>query len=81
MVRFKFRYFLCEIDSEELIEASPGIVLQKIKDAVLKNFGVIGLSKITTSISLKYLNPKLGVFIVRVSREHQAILHNALTFI
>lgn len=50
MVRFKFRYFFCEIDLEEFIELLPLQILKMIKDAVFENFGLIGLSKISNSL-------------------------------
>ena len=81
MVRFKYRYFLCETDSEESVNLSPQALLQKIKDSVFQNFGLIGLSKVTISLQIKYYNSKLKLFIIRVARDYQQLVHNALTFI
>ena len=50
MVRFKYRYFYCELFLEEYIECLPQQILKTIKDAVFENYGLIGLSKISNSL-------------------------------
>lgn len=68
MVRFKSRYVLLEILSNEFYELTVGRILNVIKENVEKLNGTVGLCRLGNYLSIKYFNSNTGLTMIRVPR-------------
>ncbi|XP_061458889.1 ribonuclease P/MRP protein subunit POP5 [Rhineura floridana] len=84
MVRFKNRYFLCEIVSEDpcclqLIEERT--VHNTVKNAVARIHGDFGLACCSIAFAVKYLNAYTGVVLLCCRKDFYRLLGSSLPFI
>ncbi|XP_032086017.1 ribonuclease P/MRP protein subunit POP5 [Thamnophis elegans] len=84
MVRFKNRYFLCEIISEDprcqqFIEER--IVHNTVKNAVARIHGDFGFACCSIAFSVKYLNAYTGVVLFCCRKVFYRLLWSSLPFI
>ncbi|XP_058014019.1 ribonuclease P/MRP protein subunit POP5 isoform X2 [Ahaetulla prasina] len=84
MVRFKNRYFLCEIISEDprcrqFIEER--IVHNAVKNAVARIHGDFGVACCSIAFSVKYLNAYTGVVLFCCRKDFYQLLWSSLPFI
>ncbi|XP_067406190.1 ribonuclease P/MRP protein subunit POP5 isoform X1 [Emydura macquarii macquarii] len=84
MVRFKHRYLLCEILSEDprcrqcIDERAVGAAA---KDAVARAHGDYGLACCSISFTVKYLNAYTGIVLLRCRKDFYRLLWSALPFV
>ncbi|CAG5131660.1 unnamed protein product [Candidula unifasciata] len=85
MVRFKNRYILCEVVFPDKKKEIPRIdtksVYFAVRDAILDAHGDYGLGAVQFSLSVKYLNIKTNIIIIRVERKHLNIVASSVVFI
>uniref|UniRef100_V9LB12 Ribonuclease P/MRP protein subunit POP5 n=1 Tax=Callorhinchus milii TaxID=7868 RepID=V9LB12_CALMI len=84
MVRFKSRYFLCEIvfenpESRQWMEDKN--VFKAVKDAIVQTHGDFGHSCCALRLIVKYLNAYTGIALLRCRKEFYRMLWSALPFI
>ncbi|XP_042297489.1 ribonuclease P/MRP protein subunit POP5 [Sceloporus undulatus] len=84
MVRFKNRYFLCEILSEDprcrqLIEERT--VHTSVKNAIARIHGDFGLACCSIAFSIKYLNAYTGIVLLCCRKDFYRLLGSSLPFI
>uniref|UniRef100_A0A8C3FXE6 Ribonuclease P/MRP protein subunit POP5 n=1 Tax=Chrysemys picta bellii TaxID=8478 RepID=A0A8C3FXE6_CHRPI len=84
MVRFKHRYLLCEIVSEDprcrqCIDERA--VSAAAKDAVARTHGDYGLACCSISFTVKYLNAYTGIVLLRCRKDFYRLLWSALPFV
>ncbi|GFO21431.1 ribonuclease p/mrp protein subunit pop5 [Plakobranchus ocellatus] len=83
MVRFKNRYALCELmfpgQPETSVESHQ--VYQAVKASLLDSHGDFGLAALQSSLSVKYLNIKTNIAVIRGERRHFDMLTSSLVFI
>lgn len=83
-MRFKNRYLLAELAWEDgrVDEALSARELgSALGRAVLEAFGEHGYGMVQSSLQVKYLNSRTGLFIVRVARGHQDKLTGACFYL
>uniref|UniRef100_A0A7S4P3A7 Ribonuclease P/MRP protein subunit POP5 n=1 Tax=Guillardia theta TaxID=55529 RepID=A0A7S4P3A7_GUITH len=88
MVRLKSRYLIVEMiwsstnqDCACPSGVSKGVVMQAVKDSVLRNFGDVGMARLQNRMQIKYFNPLANIFIIRSNRAWHSMLWNAIFFI
>ncbi|XP_070618073.1 ribonuclease P/MRP protein subunit POP5 isoform X2 [Erythrolamprus reginae] len=84
MVRFKNRYFLCKVISEDprcrqFIEER--IVHNAVKNAVARIHGDFGVACCSIAFSVKYLNAYTGVVLFCCRKDFYRLLWSSLPFI
>ncbi|XP_020654799.3 ribonuclease P/MRP protein subunit POP5 [Pogona vitticeps] len=84
MVRFKNRYFLCEIISEDprcrqFIEERT--VHNTVKNVVAKMYGDFGLACCSIAFTVKYLNAYTGIVLLCCRKDFYRLLWSSLPFI
>lgn len=81
MVRFKNRYLLVQIVRESPLSGtlSPGDLMNVVRNSVNLNFGTFGSGATLSSLSLKYVDTKSGLAIIRICRQYYRILWASLT--
>ena len=82
-MRFKNRYILIEIQSHTKLDniiSDPKEILNEIRDQVMTNFGLIGYSKVFSSIKIIYFNMDANYILFRVSRNYFETFKNVLFF-
>ncbi|XP_015285097.1 PREDICTED: ribonuclease P/MRP protein subunit POP5 isoform X2 [Gekko japonicus] len=84
MVRFKNRYFLCEIISEDLHfqqSIDEWAVHNTVKNVVARMHGDFGLACCSIAFSVKYLNAYTGIVLLRCRKDFHRLLWSSLPFI
>ncbi|RUS77908.1 hypothetical protein EGW08_014339 [Elysia chlorotica] len=85
MVRFKNRYAICELVFPQTAESGPQMetyqVYQAVKQSLLESHGDYGLAALQSSLSVKYLNIKTNIAIIRGERRHFDMVTSSLIFI
>lgn len=86
MVRFKNRYLLCVIDSENGSEADIyGLqskdIMNAVRSSLAVNFGELAVGQLMSSLAMKLWSPALGLFLIRSSRDHFRLAWGAITFV
>uniref|UniRef100_A0A8D0LAT9 Ribonuclease P/MRP protein subunit POP5 n=1 Tax=Sphenodon punctatus TaxID=8508 RepID=A0A8D0LAT9_SPHPU len=84
MVRFKHRYLLCELVSEDprcrqCIEERA--VSAAVKDAVARTHGDFGLACCSIAFTVKYLNAYTGIVLLRCRKDFYQLLWSSLPFV
>ncbi|XP_071301632.1 ribonuclease P/MRP protein subunit POP5 isoform X1 [Agelaius tricolor] len=84
MVRFKNRYVLCEVVSEDprcrqCIE--DRVLNLAIRDAITRVHGDYGLACCSISFTVKYLNAYTGTVLLRCRKDSYRLLCSALPFV
>ncbi|XP_018412902.1 PREDICTED: ribonuclease P/MRP protein subunit POP5 [Nanorana parkeri] len=83
-MRFKSRYFLCELvleDPRRRQNISQGTVLHTIKEAVTRLHGDFGASAVSIALSVRYLNAYTGIILIRCRKDYHQLLWSSLPFI
>ncbi|KAM6241333.1 ribonuclease P/MRP protein subunit POP5 isoform 2-T2 [Spheniscus humboldti] len=84
MVRFKNRYVLCEVVSEDprcrqcIEDRAVGLA---VRDAVGRVHGDYGLACCSISFTVKYLNAYTGTVLLRCRKDSYRLLCSALPFV
>ncbi|XP_075626361.1 ribonuclease P/MRP protein subunit POP5 isoform X2 [Balearica regulorum gibbericeps] len=84
MVRFKNRYVLCEVVSEDprcrqcIEERAVGLA---VRDAIGRVHGDYGLACCSISFTVKYLNAYTGTVLLRCRKDSYRLLCSALPFV
>lgn len=94
MVRLKTRYLLFEVlypehagNASYLSVRAPTkpvdhrAVLDAIRDSVVVNFGDYGVGATQARLAVKYFSPRTLTGILRVPREHEPMVHAAVTYV
>ncbi|PXF39824.1 Ribonuclease P/MRP protein subunit POP5 [Gracilariopsis chorda] len=86
MVRFKNRYLLCAIDSENSSEADIyGLqskdIMAAVRSSLAINFGELAVGQLMSSLAMKLWSPALGIFLIRSCRDHFRLAWGAITFV
>ncbi|KAM3939552.1 ribonuclease P/MRP protein subunit POP5 [Leptodactylus fuscus] len=83
-MRFKYRYFLCELvlqDPRWKQNISHGTVFHNVREAVVRLHGDFGVAACTLGMSVKYLNAYTGIILLRCRKEFQQLVGSSLPFI
>ncbi|XP_068094789.1 ribonuclease P/MRP protein subunit POP5 [Hyperolius riggenbachi] len=83
-MRFKSRYFLCEVVLEEprcRQNITQSVVLYNVKNTVARMHGDFGAAAVSVGLSVKYLNAYTGVILLRCRKEFHQLLWSSLPFI
>ncbi|NXI74178.1 POP5 protein, partial [Anseranas semipalmata] len=84
MVRFKNRYVLCEVVSEDprcrqcIEDRAVGLA---VKDAIARAHGDYGLACCSVSFTVKYLNAYTGTVLLRCRKDFHRLLCSALPLV
>ncbi|XP_061865586.1 ribonuclease P/MRP protein subunit POP5 [Colius striatus] len=84
MVRFKNRYVLCEVVSEDprcrqcIEDRALGLA---VRDAIARVHGDYGLACCSISFTVKYLNAYTGTVLLRCRKDSYRLLCSALPFV
>uniref|UniRef100_A0A8C9FDG3 Ribonuclease P/MRP protein subunit POP5 n=1 Tax=Pavo cristatus TaxID=9049 RepID=A0A8C9FDG3_PAVCR len=84
MVRFKNRYVLCEVLSEDprcrqcIEDRAVGLA---VRDAIARAHGDYGLGCCCVSFTVKYLNAYTGTVLLRCRKDFQRLLSSALPLV
>uniref|UniRef100_A0A8C3E6B2 Ribonuclease P/MRP protein subunit POP5 n=1 Tax=Corvus moneduloides TaxID=1196302 RepID=A0A8C3E6B2_CORMO len=84
MVRFKNRYVLCEVVSEDprcrqcIEDRTLGLA---VRDAIARLHGDYGLACCSISFTVKYLNAYTGTVLLRCRKDSYGLLCSALPFV
>ncbi|KAM4648906.1 ribonuclease P/MRP protein subunit POP5 isoform 2-T2 [Amazona ochrocephala] len=84
MVRFKNRYVLCEVVSEDprcrqcIEDRAVGLA---VRDAIGRVHGDFGLACCSISFTVKYLNAYTGTVLLRCRKDSYRLLCSALPFV
>ncbi|XP_068767988.1 ribonuclease P/MRP protein subunit POP5 isoform X2 [Struthio camelus] len=84
MVRFKNRYVLCEVVSEDprcrqcIEDRTVGLA---VRDAIARAHGDYGLACCSVSFTVKYLNAYTGTVLLRCRKDFYRLLCSALPFV
>lgn len=87
MVRYRNRYILSDIifphDQEKDAAATlqTNHVYRAIKDAMVRAHGDYGIALVTSSLSVKYLNPETNIVVVRTKRGTHQLVQSAMAFV
>jgi RNase P/RNase MRP subunit POP5 len=81
MVRFKNRYFLCEVEGAADQDLTEAVVLDAIKQAYEQHFGERGAAHIQHGLSFKYFSRVTGKFLLKVPRQCQNDMQTVLALI
>lgn len=86
MVRFKNRYLLCAIATENGSEAQvynlqSRDILNAVRASLSVNFGDFGVGQLMASLAIKLWSPALGLCLIRSSRDHFRTAWGAITFV
>ena len=81
-MRFKNRYFLCQLSSTSTTAAQPQFqardLHRALRDAIQRQLGDCGAGLLLVSLAVKYLNPATGVAIVRIGRDYRRVAEPVL---
>ncbi|KAM9330833.1 ribonuclease P/MRP protein subunit POP5 [Gastrophryne carolinensis] len=83
-MRFKSRYFLCELLLEEprwRHVINQGTVLHHVREAVARLHGDFGAAAMIVSLAVKYLNAYTGIILLRCRKDFHKLLWSSLQFI
>ncbi|XP_036610378.1 ribonuclease P/MRP protein subunit POP5 [Trichosurus vulpecula] len=84
MVRFKHRYLLCELVSEDprcRACLEERVLFGVVRDAIARAHGAFGAAACSLALTVKYLNAYTGVVLLRCRKEFHQLLWSALPFI
>lgn len=82
-MRFKNRYFLCELCLHGLVDQTLTAyhIYSAVKNSVAANFGDFGLGSVMRSLQVKYFNNLTNLCIIRSSRSHHKMVWTALSLV
>ncbi|XP_051828906.1 ribonuclease P/MRP protein subunit POP5 [Antechinus flavipes] len=84
MVRFKHRYLLCELVSEDprcRACLEERVLFGLVRDAIARAHGAFGAAACAVAFTVKYLNAYTGVVLLRCRKDFYQLLWSALPFI
>ncbi len=82
-MRFKHRYFLCEVKYfDDMVDQSvtSSMLFRALQGVVEQHYGDYGAGSLQ-GFSVKYYNPLTGLLIVRSNRDNYRVMWNALTML
>ena len=77
----RFLLVRCTPLGEQKLPAAAQVVQASIRDSVQENFGDFGVGCILTLLQVRHYSSETGLLLVRVAREHAAMLRAALTLV
>ena len=77
----RFLLVRCTPLGEQKLPAAAQVVQASIRDSVQENFGDFGVGCILTLLQVRHYSSDTGLLLVRVAREHAAMLRAALTLV
>ena len=77
----RFLVVRCTSLGEQKLPGAGQIVQASIRDSMQENFGDFGVGCILTQLQVRHYNSDTGLLLVRVAREHAAMLRAALTLV
>ena len=77
----RFLLVRCTPLGEQKLPAAAQVVQASIRDSVQENFGDFGVGCILTLLQVRHYSSDTGLLLLRVAREHAAMLRAALTLV
>ena len=77
----RFLLVRCTPLGGQKLPAAAQVVQASIRDSVQENFGDFGVGCILTLLQVRHYSSDTGLLLVRVAREHAAMLRAALTLV
>lgn len=77
----RFLLVRCTPLGEQKLPAAAQVVQASIRDSVQENFGDFGVGCILTLLQVRHYSSDTGLLLVRVAREHAAMLRAALALV
>ena len=81
MVRMKSRYLLCKAMFNKLANVAPHEILAAIKDSITAVHGQHACSCISPTLTVKYMNCKTTLIMLKVAHAYYRILWSSLPFV
>ncbi|XP_053556503.1 ribonuclease P/MRP protein subunit POP5 [Bombina bombina] len=83
-MRFKSRYFLCEVVLEDprwRHNLSNAMIIHNVREAVARMHGDFGAAACSATLTVKYLNAYTGIILFRCRKDFHKLLWTSLPFI
>ncbi|XP_047618709.1 ribonuclease P/MRP protein subunit POP5 [Phacochoerus africanus] len=84
MVRFKHRYLLCEVVSEDprcRLNLEDRVLGGLVRDTIARVHGTFGAAASSIGFAVRYLNAYTGIVLLRCRKEFYRLVWSALPFI
>ncbi|EDL19872.1 processing of precursor 5, ribonuclease P/MRP family (S. cerevisiae), isoform CRA_b [Mus musculus] len=84
MVRFKHRYLLCELVSEDArcrLSLDDRVLGGLVRDTIARVHGAFGAAACSVGFAVRYLNAYTGVVLLRCRKDFYQLVWSALPFI
>ncbi|XP_057619883.1 ribonuclease P/MRP protein subunit POP5 isoform X2 [Chionomys nivalis] len=84
MVRYKHRYLLCELVSEDArcrLSLDDRVLGGLVRDTIARVHGTFGAAACSVGFAVRYVNAYTGVVLLRCRKEFYRLLWSALPFI
>ncbi|XP_007525333.1 ribonuclease P/MRP protein subunit POP5 [Erinaceus europaeus] len=84
MVRFKHRYLLCELVSDDprcRLSLEDRVLCGLVRDTIARVHGTFGAAACSVGFAVRYLNAYTGIVLLRCRKEFYQLLSSALPFI
>ncbi|KAI5235274.1 ribonuclease P/MRP protein subunit POP5 [Manis pentadactyla] len=84
MVRFKQRYLLCEVVSDDprcRLSLEDRVLGNLVRDTIVRVHGTFGAAACSIGFAVRYLNAYTGIVLLRCRKEFYQLLWSALPFI
>uniref|UniRef100_A0ABK0M568 Ribonuclease P/MRP protein subunit POP5 n=1 Tax=Rattus norvegicus TaxID=10116 RepID=A0ABK0M568_RAT len=84
MVRFKHRYLLCELVSEDprcRLSLDDRVLGGLVRDTIARVHGAFGAAACSVGFAVRYLNAYTGVVLLRCRKDFYQLVWSALPFI
>ncbi|XP_004611141.1 ribonuclease P/MRP protein subunit POP5 [Sorex araneus] len=84
MVRFKHRYLLCELVSDDprcRLSLEDRVLCNLVRDTIARVHGTFGAAACSIGFAVRYLNAYTGIVLLRCRKEFYQLVWSALPFI
>lgn len=84
MVRFKHRYLLCEVVSDDprcRLSLDDRVLGGLVRDTIARVHGTFGSAACSIGFAVRYLNAYTGIVLLRCRKEFYQLVWSALPFI
>ncbi|XP_011926527.1 PREDICTED: ribonuclease P/MRP protein subunit POP5 isoform X2 [Cercocebus atys] len=84
MVRFKHRYLLCELVSDDprcRLSLDDRVLSSLVRDTIARVHGTFGAAACSIGFAVRYLNAYTGIVLLRCRKEFYQLVWSALPFI
>ncbi|XP_004592140.2 ribonuclease P/MRP protein subunit POP5 [Ochotona princeps] len=84
MVRFKHRYLLCELVSDDprcRLTLEDRVLIGLVRDTIARVHGTFGAAACSIGFAVRYLNAYTGIVLLRCRKEFYQLVWSALPFI